>query len=272
MRLRPRVLVGFLVAALAVGSCSSDTADVPVTAATIATAPTTSTRTAPGITPPAGVPTSAVTTTAVATSAAPAGAVTTTTVTTSAVTTAASTTRAVNNTDPATTAAPTTAVPAAPADYAPVAGPSVGGETNAIDPSWLGADGVTLTTVADGTYWATLAGEGDTPQPFVNFKLTQAFFGAACTAKFGDASCDNDLATLETPTGAFPLYLATARLTVADAVTQRSFQVTNDELFGLVGGKPPGAAAPAGFTYVPFAFLLTVQGGQIVAAEQVWTP
>ncbi|MEO5898861.1 MAG: hypothetical protein ABIR68_01870, partial [Ilumatobacteraceae bacterium] len=113
---------------------------------------------------------------------------------------------------------------------------------------------------------------GDSPQRFVGFKLIQAFFGAACTAKFGDDSCDNDFATLEAPTGAFPLYLGTARLTVADAVTQKSFQVTNDELFGLVGGNPPTAAAPAGFTYVPFAFLLNVEGGQIVSAEQVWTP
>ncbi|MEO5900081.1 MAG: hypothetical protein ABIR68_08110, partial [Ilumatobacteraceae bacterium] len=183
MRLRLVVLVGLVVAALVAGGCSSDAADVPVTAATIATAPTTS---SPPVSPasPTAVPTRGVTTTAATN-----GAATTTAVTTTA---SATTTRAVTATDPTTTAvptttaAPTTTVPAAPADFTPVAGPSVGDQTSAIDPAWLGADGVTLTTVADGTYWATLAGEGDSPQRFVGFKLTQAFFGAACTAKFGD--------------------------------------------------------------------------------------
>ena len=34
----------------------------------------------------------------------------------------------------------------------------------------------------------------------------------------------------------------------------------------------PVAGAPADYIYLPFAYLLHVQGGQIVSAEQVWTP
>ena len=136
----------------------------------------------------------------------------------------------------------------------------------------------TLSGVADGTYWAVASGTGDAPQKYVDMRFVQAFFGEACRTQFGDSddACRNDYGTLETPTGTMRLFVGTAAVTVADPSTQASYSIDVGELHRLLAptSEPstPGAGAPEGFIFVPFAFLVRVAGGQIVTAEQVWTP
>ena len=69
-----------------------------------------------------------------------------------------------------------------------------------------------------------------------------------------------------------PMFLGASRITVADPSTQQSYEISGDMLFELVADPTVAVGAPADYIYAPFAYLLQVQGGQIVAAEQVWTP
>jgi hypothetical protein len=165
------------------------------------------------------------------------------------------------------------APPVTAATFVAVAGPAVPDVTDPIDPAWVDPRSSALLAIDEGTYWATVTGEGtdDSGARYVTFRLVQAFFGAACTAQFGDDSCDNDLGTLESPSGTMPMFLGAGRTTVSDPSTQQSYEISGDTLFDLVAGSTV-AGAPADFLYLPFAFLLHVQGGQIVSAEQVWTP
>lgn len=147
--------------------------------------------------------------------------------------------------------------------------------THAIDAAWVDPATQSLLTVEDGSYWGTVVGQGigDVGEQYLMFRLTQAFFGDACTAEFGDDSCDNDIGTLETPSGTMPLHVGAVRTTVSDPSTQQSYQVGSDVLFALVANPTaPPAGAPADYLYAPFAYLVQVSGGQIVSAEQVWTP
>ncbi|MEO5723564.1 MAG: hypothetical protein ABIQ39_11195, partial [Ilumatobacteraceae bacterium] len=157
--------------------------------------------------------------------------------------------------------------------YTDTAGPAVPNQTDPIDAAWVSTSGA-LTGVADGTYWASAAGVGQGKQTFITFRFVQAFFGDACTKHFAgvENSCDNDLGTQEDPHGTMAMIVGTAKVTVADAATQKSYLIDGSELARLLAGKTPNAAAPADYTYVPFSFLVKVGGGQIVSAEQVWTP
>jgi hypothetical protein len=155
-----------------------------------------------------------------------------------------------------------------------VPGPAVPDATHPIDAAWVDPATQELLSVDDGTYWATVVGQGtgDGGARFISFRFAQAFFGDACTAKFGNDACDNDLGTLETPSGTMPLFLGASRISVADPSTQQSYAVSGDVLFELLADPTAAVGAPPGYLYAPFAYLLQVQGGQIVVAEQVWTP
>ncbi len=113
---------------------------------------------------------------------------------------------------------------------------------------------------------------GDSGLQFVTFKLTQAFFGEACTAQFGADGCDNDVGTLEEPSGTMPMFVSAGLLTVADPTTQQSYVISGDMLVGLLSDPTGAGTLVPGYVYVPFPYLLHVTGGQIVSAEQVWTP
>ncbi len=144
-------------------------------------------------------------------------------------------------------------------DRAPV--PGVPDRTNAVDPSALGPD---------GAYWAELVLPVDTSRPSLTFRITQAFFADACTEELGADACPNDFGTLSEPsleTDAALTDLASVTVVTGDRV---NFAVTADELFSLASGAAPAAAAPEGFEFVPFPFLLTVRGGKIVEARQIW--
>lgn len=172
---------------------------------------------------------------------------------------------------------PPTILPAPRALYTPAPPPATPNATDAIDPASVQADG-SLSGVADGTYWGVASGTGDTPQKYVDLRFVQAFFGEACSAQFGGSAdaCRNDYGTLETPTGTVRLFVGAAAVTVADPSTQASYAIDVAELQRLLasplGTATPHVGAPEGYIFVPFAFLVRVAGGQIVTAEQVWTP
>ena len=184
---------------------------------------------------------------------------------------AASTSTVVPTVDPA----PTTIAPGPPPEppgIYPAPGPAVPDQTDPIDPSWPDPATGELQSVADGTYWGTVVGHGGSGPQFVTFKLTQAFFGEACTAQFGADGCDNDVATLEEPSGTMPMFISAGLLTVADPTTQQSYVISGDMLVDLLSDPTGAGTLVPGYVYVPFPYLLHVTGGQIVSAEQVWTP
>lgn len=60
-----------------------------------------------------------------------------------------------------------------------------------------------------------------------------------------------------------------AFITVSDPATQLSYWVTPEELANIYAGTP-SAAAPDGYSFAPYFFLMVVSGGQIVSFEQMW--
>ena len=159
--------------------------------------------------------------------------------------------------------------------YATTAPAPVPQQTSAINPAWVESSGETLgTNVASGVYWATVATVGVGAEPFIEFDLAQAFFGDACLAQFGDSpeACVNDVGVLAQPHGLLPAFRSTLQVVTVVGVDQRNFAITADELIALVSGEPPAAEAPDGYQFAPFPFVVTVTGGAITAARQIWTP
>ncbi len=159
--------------------------------------------------------------------------------------------------------------------YATTAPAPVPQQTNAINPAWVESSGETLgTTVASGEYWATVGTVGVGAEPFVEFDLAQAFFGDACLAQFGDDpdACVNDIGVQAEPHGLLPAFRSTLQVATVVGVDQRNFAITADELIALVSGEQPAAEAPDGYQFAPFPFVVTVAGGTITAARQIWTP
>lgn len=146
-------------------------------------------------------------------------------------------------------------------DRAPV--PGVPDRTNSVDPSALSPD---------GSYWAELLLPVDPSRPSFTFRVTQAFFADTCAEELGIDECPNDFGTLDEPS--LDTDAALTDLTSVTVVTddRANFAVTADELFSLASGAAPAAAAPEGFAFVPFPFLLTVRDGKVVQAHQIWLP
>lgn len=220
----------------------------PVTATTSTAAPQST------LAPASTTPASTVPVTAAPTTAAHAAATTVP---------AAPTTAAVATTAPATTAAPSTA-----AEYHEVKPPSV--------PS-TSAPVLADNTHPDGVYYATVT-EGGDPPPAVGavvFELVRLFVGPDCTAHFGTADpdlCVNDYGVETNPTSTIEVPLARQYVSVADAATQKSYQISGHELYGLIHGDQPTAGAPNGYVYSGFGYFLTVAGGKVTRLEQWWTP
>ena len=61
-------------------------------------------------------------------------------------------------------------------------------------------------------------------------------------------------------------------ISVADAATQQSYQISGAELNELLLGGEPPAGAPADYLYSGFGYLVTYEGGEITRLEQWWTP
>jgi len=126
--------------------------------------------------------------------------------------------------------------------------------------------------LGDGKYWAEYHG-GAKLMPDVT--VIQVFFGKECETQAAAHSdeCLNDIYALDKPNRSIhdlPFH-DNAFLTVSDQSSQLSYWITPAELV-KIRASSPSAGAPAGFGYVPFAFLMTVRKGEITRFEQVWTP
>lgn len=161
--------------------------------------------------------------------------------------------------------------PVRPYSFVPV--PAVPDRTQAIDPTWLEGSGETLgTDVTDGRYWATVAGWGEGEGAFVSFDLVQALFGPRCVQELGADACPNDIGVVAEPHGEYPAFVDGLRTVSVVDERQVNYAIDGSELLRLVRGEPAGEGAPAGYAFVPYPFLLTVESGRVVKAEQIWVP
>lgn len=166
-------------------------------------------------------------------------------------------------TPPPATAPPATAAPGFSL-YDEVSPPGVpSGHTDPVASSGI---------LANGVYWVEYLG-GETITPSI--EVHQAFFGAECVSQAAAAGdeCLNDIYVPNDPSREIDDLPFTngVYLTVTDSSTQKSYWITPDELRS-VRAASPSDPAPAGFSFVPFPWRMTVQGGQILKFEQVWVP
>ncbi len=158
---------------------------------------------------------------------------------------------------------PSTNLTTPPALYKPVSPPTLPKDHTTEVP----ADG----DLPNGVYWAQYSGGGKFAPTVA---LREAFFGDACVteATKDGATCEDDIYIPDTPDREIDLTLASnVKLTVSDATTQKSYQITPDELV-RIRASSPSAGAPDNFSFTPFAFLATVSGAKVTKFEQVWTP
>ena len=148
-------------------------------------------------------------------------------------------------------------------DRAPV--PAVPDRTQAIGPA-----GSAL--LSDGTYWAELIGVNDSSAPSLTFELTQALFAQTCIDELGADECTNDYGVIAEPHQSTSGSQADLVSVTVVGENQQNLAITAAELASLIAGNAPGTPAPEGYAYVEFPFLLTVQGGKIVEAHQIWVP
>ncbi len=171
--------------------------------------------------------------------------------------------------DPDTTTEPT----ALGSEYRPVASPDVPASTQAVP-----VDG----TYPDGIYYASVSEDGDpaTDVGAVVFEVVQLLSGPACLAHFGvedEDACVNDYGIETEPTINVEIQLdgpdtQVEFISVVDAATQQSYQISGSELYELLLGALPSLGAPVDYLYSGFGFLVTYEGGEITRLEQWWTP
>lgn len=127
-------------------------------------------------------------------------------------------------------------------------------------------------TLPDGVYWVVYNG-GPVSTPDIT--VLQAFFGAECeTAALADSSeCVGDLYVRAAGSRNVTdmAFHTNVFLTVSDALPGTSYWITPDEL-ALLMASGTTASSPPGYGYTPFAFMMTVQAGEIWQFEQIWVP
>ncbi len=125
--------------------------------------------------------------------------------------------------------------------------------------------------IADGDYWAELV-DADDGAGTLTFDVMQALFAQTCLDTLGEDGCPNDYGVIDDP----HLELVTPAASIVSPTvvndTQQNFAITGEELGALVTGLTPADAAPDDYFYVPFPFLVTVRGGVVVEAHQIWVP
>lgn len=126
--------------------------------------------------------------------------------------------------------------------------------------------------LADGTYWGTAARVSGSDE--VVFRVTKARFGAFCeawAAEQGRAQgCLNDY-DVESDPAALAAVADGAAVSVAEPEgpgTNRS--INPSTLSHLLAGD--NAAAPTDYLFVPFPFIVVVEDGVVVEAQQFWVP
>ena len=144
-----------------------------------------------------------------------------------------------------------------PYDRAPV--PAVPNHTAIIDPTMIAGDGSLIPNMRDGDYWAEAVAVGS-GVPFILFDLSQALFS------------DDDYQVVADPHGSLQVLWDDLQSVTVVSTTQQNYAVPGAELASLIGGNAPSAAAPAGYRYSPYPFLVTVRNGHIVDAHQIWVP
>lgn len=167
-------------------------------------------------------------------------------------------------TNPPDTAPPQTQPPAGHELYDRVDSPNVpGGHTDAFASSGV---------LGNGVYWVQYNG-GETFTPDIT--VLQAYFGQECIdmATTAGDECLNGIFVPNDPSRdiADLPFANNVFLTVADGCDQLSYWITPDELREIRSGSPSVDDAP-GCVYSSFAYLMTVESGQITKFEQVWTP
>ena len=148
-------------------------------------------------------------------------------------------------------------VPAVPDRTAPPTALSAGA-------AMMGYDAV------DGVYWAVPTGGGDSSH--VEFDVSQALFGPTCVSTLGADACPNDYGVIDDPHVVISAPAADLQIVSVVDADQQNYAVDGPELAALAHGAAPAAAAPEGFEYVGFPFLLTVSNGRIIEARQIWVP
>ena len=149
-----------------------------------------------------------------------------------------------------------------PYDRAPV--PAVPDRTQPIEAAWVDSQ----VGLSDGQYWAE---DAVVDAGRIVFTVVQVFFGPACEAELGAENCMNDYGVLAEPTGEVAADPAALRIVSVAAEDQRNFSVSGSELLRLVQGEAPDGG-PVDYRYTPFPFLLTLSGGQVSEARQIWVP
>lgn len=126
--------------------------------------------------------------------------------------------------------------------------------------------------LADGTYWGTAARVSGTDE--VVFRVTKARFGAFCEAWAAEQGrvpgCLNDY-DVESDPAALAAVADGAAVSVAEPRgpgTNRS--INPSTLSDLLAGED--AAAPTDYLFVPFPFIVVVEDGLVVDAQQFWVP
>jgi len=122
--------------------------------------------------------------------------------------------------------------------------------------------------VADGRYWGTIVKDTFT------FDLDIARFGATCeewaAARGMQESCPNDYA-VEDVDGPQVALADDARVSVAaPSGPGTSWWIDGATFTRIAGGDTVGV--PAGYSWTPFPFVVTVENGSVTTAEQLWVP
>jgi hypothetical protein len=127
-------------------------------------------------------------------------------------------------------------------------------------------------TLADGTYWATIAPVSGSSE--VVFRTLKARFGDACYAWAKENGiedgCLNDYHVEEWPDAHVALDTSAA-VTVAQADGPgTSFSINAKTLRRLAFDE--SVDAPGNYAWTPFPFLVTVTNGKVTRAQQYWVP
>jgi hypothetical protein len=198
----------------------------------------------------------------------------TSTITSAVVSLATTTPTTASATTPPSTVPPTTPVPSPPP-----AGPSSGPYTPVDAPAFptRSAPPPSDDSWPDGEYYVVVRGAAaDAPTPRLAITAYQVLTGpdAIAAAQADGVGLDSDVYIPASPSADRDIEL-TADLPISVARPDRpgvSYAITAGELARLVNGASPEEGAPEGYAYVEFPFLLTVQGGQPVALQQLWAP
>ena len=116
-------------------------------------------------------------------------------------------------------------------------------------------------TLADGFYWATVADSDPAAADpaTITFTLVRAEFDT-----------DGAVAITDEPAREVEVDATTLKFASVAALTRKNYAVTPEELAGLVAGITPSSPAPTDYAYQPYPFLLTVEGGVVSEAYQIW--